>query len=350
MREYYLREAHMQRSRKTFFVSAGVAVAAIGIVLLTYGIFRHAATTHASPVPDLFSALPTGAPTLAYIDLAAMRASSFYQHRPDKGPIAVPNQDYSDFMRSTGFDFEKDLERVVVASWPPDAPNGPRKTVAIAEGHFDRAKIRDYALRKGKLDHQQGHEVFLFAANDSKSMNSITFLDDRRIALVAGSSIAPLFETHADPAGGDPVRERAARLDGAAAFVITHVPPIPSNAAGAGTQAAGAAQFLGLARSVQWVTFAARPEGDNLRVSLEGECDNTADAMQVKTALELMRMFGRAGLDSAKNKQSMDPAALAMLQTLLTGAEVTQAAERVRILVEVTPDVWRLGGPAKTRQ
>jgi hypothetical protein len=46
----------------------------------------------------------------------------------------------------------------------------------------------------------------------------------------------------------------------------------------------------------------------------------------------------------------MDPAALAMLQTLLTGAEVTQAAERVRILVEVTPDVWRLGGPAKTRQ
>jgi hypothetical protein len=61
-------------------------------------------------------------------------------------------------------------------------------------------------------------------------------------------------------------------------------------------------------------------------------------------------MFGRAGLDSAKNKQSMDPAALAMLQTLLTSAEVTQAAERVRILVEVTPDVWHLGGHAKTPQ
>jgi hypothetical protein len=101
---------------------------------------------------------------------------------------------------------------------------------------------------------------------------------------------------------------------------------------------------------VQWVTFAARPEGDNLRVSLEGECNNATDAVQVKTALELARMFGRAGLDSAKNKQSMDPAALAMLQTLLTSAEVTQAAERVRILVEVTPDVWHLGGHAKTPQ
>jgi hypothetical protein len=340
----------MQLSRKTYFLSTGVAVAAISVVLLTYGFIRHAATAHASPVPELFSSLPIGAPTLAYIDLAAVRASSFYQHRPDKGPIAIPNQEYADFMRSTGFDFEKDLERVVVASWPPDSPNGPRKSVAIAEGHFDRAKIRDYAMRKGKLDHQQGHEVFLFPASDSKSMNSITFLDDRRIALVAGSSIAPLFESHMDAAGGDPVRERAARLDGAAAFVIARVPPIPENAAGSGSQAAGAAQFLVLARSVQWVTFAARPEGDNLRVSLEGECDNATDAVQVKTALELARMFGRAGLDSAKNKQSMDPAALAMLQIMLSSAEVTQAAERVRILVEVTPDVWHLGGHAKTPQ
>jgi hypothetical protein len=58
-------------------------------------------------------------------------------------------------------------------------------------------------------------------------------------------------------------------------------------------------------------------------------------------------MFGRAGLDSPKTRQSMDPATLAMLQTLLTTAEVTQAAERVRTLVEITPDVWKLSGPAK---
>jgi hypothetical protein len=332
----------MQRSRKTFFVSAAVAVCAVGVSLMTFGIFRHA-TAHASPFPELFSALPAGAPTLAYIDLAAIRGSSFYQRRPDKGPIAVPNQDYSDFMRSTGFDFEKDLERVVVASWPPDASNGPRKSVAIAEGNFDRAKIRDYATHKGKLDHQQGREVFLFPGNDPKTTNAITFLDDRRIALVAGSSIAPLFESHAD-AAGDPVRERAARLDGAAIFLITQVPPIPDNA---GAGAPGGAQMLTLARSVQWLTFAARPEGNDLRVSLEGECDNASDAAQLKTALELMRMFGRSGLEGQKNKQSMKPATLAMLENMLSTADVTQAAERVRILVEVTPDVWKLGGPAK---
>jgi hypothetical protein len=337
----------MQRSRKTFFFSAGVAVAAISALLLAYGGFRRDATAHASPAPDLISALPAGAPTLVYMDLAAVRASSFYQHRADKGPIAIPNQDYADFVNSTGFDFEKDLERVVIASWPAGSPKEPRKSVAIAEGHFDRAKIRDYAMRKGKLDHQQGRDVFLFPTGDRMGINSLTFLDDRRIALVAGPSISPLFGGRTDSPVSDPVRQRAIRLDGAAAFMITHLPPIPDNAGGTGMQGAASAQFLNLARSVQWITLAARPEGDNLRISLEGECDNGTDAQQLKSTLEVMRMFGRAGLDSAKTRQSMDPTALAMLQTLLSNAEVTQAAERVRVLVEVTPDVWHLSGPAK---
>ena len=108
----------MQRSRKTLLLSTRVIVAAIAAGLLFYGSFRRSATAHASPAPELLSALPAGAPTLVYLDLAAVRASSFYQHRADKGPIAIPNQDYAEFVRSTGFDFEKDLDRVVIASWP----------------------------------------------------------------------------------------------------------------------------------------------------------------------------------------------------------------------------------------
>ncbi len=338
----------MSKNWKTRNVGAAVAACAMIACGLFYVSFGRGNTAKASPVPDLLSALPAGAPGLVYIDLAAIRTSSFYQHRPDKGPIAIPNQDYADFIRSTGFDFEKDLDRVVIASWPAGPAKDPGKMVAIAEGRFDRAKIRNYAMLKGKLDHQHGHEVFLFPASGQARMSTLTFLDDRRIALVTGTSVAPLFDSSADASASDPARERAARLDGAAAYMITRVPPIPDNAGGAGSPGgAASAQFLALARSVQWVTLAARPEGDDLRLSLEGECDNGTDAQQLKSALELVRMFGRAGLDSTKNKQSMDPATLAMLQTMLSGAEVTQAAERVRILVEITPDVWHLSGPAK---
>jgi hypothetical protein len=284
-----------------------------------------------------------GAPTLVYLDLAALRASSFYQHRSDKGPIAVPNQDYADFVRSTGFDFEKDLDRVAIASWPASSAKEQRKNVVIADGRFDRAKIRDYAMRKGKLDRQQGHEVFLFPTGDRMGFNSVTFLDDRRIAIVAGPSVAPLLATRS-VVGVDPARERAERLDGAAMFAITRVPPVPENFGPGGAQSA---QLASLARSVQWIALAASPEGANLRISLEGECDNSTDALQLRSALEILRMFGRAGLESPKTSQSMNPATLALLQTLLSTAEVTQSAERVRILVELTPDIFKL---AETRK
>ena len=335
----------MRNPRKTLVLSAGVAVATIAAGLLLYGSFRRSATAHASPAPQLLSALPAGAPTLVYLDLAAVRSSSFYQHRPDKGPIAIPNRDYADFVSSTGFDFEKDLDHVVIASWP--APGKAQsKSVAIAEGRFDRSKIRDYATRKGRLDHQQGHDVFLFPTGDQTGFVSVTFLDDHRIALVSGPSIAPLFANHGDTPGADPAGDRAARLDGAAAFMITRMPPIPDNPGASG--GAPAAQLLSMGRSVQWITLAARPEGDDLRISLEGECDNSTDALQIKTALEVLRMFGRAGLESPKTRQSMDPAALALLQTVLTTAEVTQSAERVRILVELTPDIFKLGETRKS--
>ena len=330
----------MPRSRKTVLVSAGVAAVVIAAALLLYGSFRRGTRAQTSPGLELLSALPAGAPSLIYVDLAAVRASYFYQHRPGKGPIATPNQEYADFVRLTGSDFEKDLNRVAMASWPAPGAKEQTKIVAIAEGRFDRAKIRDYALSKGKLDHQQGREVFLFPMGDRMGTNSIVFLDDHRIAVVSGPSIAPLFAGRSDDPGGDPARERAARLDGAAAFAISRLPAVPVNSAAGG---APAAQLAALMRSIQWVTMAARPEGDNLRVSIEGECDTSTDAQQIKAGLELLRMFGSAGLASPKTRQSMDPATLAFLQTLLTTAEVTQAAERVRILIELTPDVFKLG-------
>jgi hypothetical protein len=330
----------MRRNWTTRSIGAAVAACAIVAGGLFYLSLTRGKTANASPAPELLSALPAGAPTLVYLDLAAVRASSFYQHRPDKGPIAVPNKDYADFVRTTGFDFEKDLDRVVIASWAAPSGKEQTKNVVIADGRFDRAKIRDYSVQKGKVDHQQGHEVFLFPMSGQMGWNSVTFLDDHRIALVAGPSIDPLFAGHSDDPAADPARDRAARLDGAAIFAITRVPPIPDNFAPGGAQST---QLASLARSVQWITLAARPEGDSLRISLEGECDNSTDALQLKSALELLRMFGRAGLESPKTRQSMDPATLTMLQTLLSNAEVTQAAERVRILVELTPDIFKLG-------
>ena len=335
----------MNAKSRTRKVSAAFAVCTTLAGGLFYLSFLRGNTASASPGVDLLSALPPGAPTLVFVDWAAVRSSSFYQHRPDKSPIAIPSPEYADFVSATGFDFEKDLDRVVVASWPGSSLKEPRRNVVIAEGRFNRAKISEYASRMGKLDRQQGRDVYHFAADDHSHPESMTFLDDHRVAFVDGPSIAPLFAT--DTAAGaspDPARQRAARVDGAAAFMIMPVPPIPQ---GAGSP--GASQFIELARSVQWITLAARPEGDDLRVSLDGECDNASNAQAVKSTLEVLRMLGNAGLENPKTVQSMNTASLAMAKSLLNTAEVTQSAERVRILLNITPEIFKLSEARKSQ-
>jgi hypothetical protein len=315
-------------------------------------------SAHPSPALEILSQVPAGAPTVVYIDLAAFRASSFYQNRPDHSPLTVPDVDYANFVQATGFDFEKDLDRVLIASWPQSLAQEQNKTGVIAEGRFDRQKIHDYSMKNGKLDRQQGHDVFLFparapaGARSAKSpmesrWNSLVFLDDHRIAMMEGSNIGAMLAPHdAADFAADPVRERAARVDGAALFLISRVPSIPDNFAPGGMQSA---TFAGLVRSVQWITLAARPEGENLRVSLEAECLTDADARQLQSALETLRTLGRAALESPKTRQSTDPATLGVLETLLKTADITETAERLRILVEVTPDILKLSGPQKKR-
>jgi hypothetical protein len=355
----------MQGSRKTVIIAACITVFAIAAAALAYSIFRRSGLADASPAPELLSEVPAGAPTLIYADLAAIRASTFYQQRPDKGPIAIPDHDYADFVQSTGFDFEKDLDRVVIASWPAGlSPNQNKKdqkqTVVVAEGRFDRRKIHDYAARKGKIDHQAGREVFLFPTDNQAGLpaarlpdgqgqagwNSIFFLDDHRIAIVEGPSIAPLLAQHDDGSVADPARERATRVAGSAIFAISRVPPIPDNYSPGGVQSA---QLMNLVRSVHWVTLAARPEGNDLRVSLEGECQTPTDARELQAALEVFRLFGRAGLESSKTRESMDPVTFGVLESVLKTADVSASAERVRILVEFTPDILKLGGVSKAQ-
>ncbi|MBZ5645492.1 MAG: hypothetical protein LAO19_22265 [Acidobacteriia bacterium] len=376
----------MQRSRKTILIAGGLMVFVMAGALLVYSGFGRGEAADTSPVPELLSQVPSDAPTLVYADLAAIRESAFYQHRPDRGPIAVPDREYADFVQSTGFNFEKDLDRVAIASWPSGLAPEKKQTVLIADGRFDRRKIHDYALRKGKLDRQAGHDVFLFPSDgvpageafsgnpstgnapgvnapavkphtgnapgaDSASAkqpnwNSVTFVNDHRIAIVEGASIAPLLGHQDIVAGGDSARDRAARVAGAAVIAITRVPAIPQNYSPGGVQSA---QLLNLARSVQWITLAARPEGNDLRVSLEGECQSATGARQLQAALELFRLIGRAGLESPKTRQSMDPATLQVLESVLKSADVSASAERVRIQVELTPDIFNIGVTGKSK-
>ena len=149
-----------------------------------------------------------------------------------------------------------------------------------------------------------------------------------------------------DPAV-DPARERAARVDGAAAFMITRVPPIPDTAGGAECReprpqidepgAIGAVGHAG--RRPRATTCAFRSRGN---------------VTTARTPYNSSPHWNSCGCSRARPwkvqdaNQSMDTATLASLQTVLTSAEVTQAAERVRILLELTPDILKFGENTQT--
>ena len=130
------------------------------------------------------------------------------------------------------------------------------------------------------------------------------FLNDHRIALVEGASIAPLFAHSLDKRRRPGARTSRAR-GRRGALRSAACPRFPTISLPAGVQSA---QLANLARSVQWVTLAARPEGDNVRISLEGECATPTDARQLQSALEILRLFGQAALQNPKTSQTMDPA------------------------------------------
>ena len=325
----------------------------------------HEAGAAGSP-PELLSQLPPGAFAVIFLDLDSVRKSRFYQDRPDRAPLTIPDRDYANFIQATGFDFEKDLDRALIAFWPQASPSEKNRTIILAEGRFDRRKIHDYAMRVGKVDRQQGRDVFLFPADNPQSgpqtapqrgpqsaprrgpqqWNALVFLDDHRVAIIDGTDIAPLLAAHPQDSAGDPLRERVARVAGASVFAVSRVPAIPDNFAFGGMQSATLASMI---RSVQWITLAALPQDDTVRVSLEGECNTESDAKQLQSTLEVFRAFGQAGLASPKTRQQIDPTVYSILQTLLQTADISQSGERVRVRMELTADSLKSNGSQKTQ-
>jgi hypothetical protein len=324
-------------------VATAVLAAVAGTAMMGYFYAQRSNSAQASPLPDLLAQIPGGAPTLIYVDLAAVRQSGFYQHRGAFSPSVVPDNTYKDFVQATGFDFEKDLDRVVIAGWPESVPGEHKKSIAVAEGRFDRKKIRDYVQRGGKIEQQEGHDVLLFQGSKSAEWNSLTFLNDHTVALVQGPSIAPALGASLSTPSRDPTRERATHVAGADIFLITRMPSIPDNF-GAGVLQS--APVTNLFRSVQWLSLAARPEGDNLLVSLEGECATGTDARQLQSGLETLRLFAQAGLGKQR-LQTQNESSRKLWESLLKTVAITQTGERVRIVLEVPPEVLNYTSPKK---
>jgi hypothetical protein len=306
--------------------------AAISAAVLYY-LRRGLSAAQTATVPGLISLAPSDAPHLIYIDLTTLRSSPFLAQLMARAPAPTLEREYADFVHTTGFDYSRDLDRIVLTVQPGSPAN---LTVALAEGRFDREKISSYALRSGKKERQNGVEVYVVPAGTPAKVITFAFLGVNRVAIADGPSLASVLAPRPSGAFDSAMRERIARLAGSAFFAVGQLGPVPENFSFAGVRSD---QLTNLMRSLRWFSLAARPEGDRLKVAVEGECDTAESARQLAGTLEGLRLLGQAALADTKTRQRLLPQTAELVETLLRLAEVSRDDQRVRLHVELTSEM-----------
>src|SRR5271156_1692461 len=132
-----------------------LAVILVGAMVF-YGYQRWGSSVSRSP-NDVLRHMPADASAVLYIDLDALRQSPFLAELYKWAPQPKTDADYSQFLQSTGFNYERDLDRVSIAL----LKHGQESTLLIvAEGRFDRKKISAYASQTGTRESRGGKEIF----------------------------------------------------------------------------------------------------------------------------------------------------------------------------------------------
>ncbi len=286
---------------------------------------------------EMLSLMPADPSVVVFLDLEQFRKSTFLPRLLAWLPHDSVEEDYAQFVKATGFNYERDLDRAAIAF----TRQGTRSTMyAIAEGRFDRKKLEEYAKQSGHSFNEKGLQVFSLNLKNSPRPSYFAFLQDDRIVLTDDPGYALLFLQKAGYEGKKDWQEHFSRLAGSAVFAVMRE---DATTAAAMEQAPGgfrSPQLVTLLSQLQWVTFGGKPEENNLRVVIEGESTAESTLNQLKEFLQGMLIMAQAGLNSAQNRKQMDPQLRQAYLELLKSADVEKVdrgtGKSVRVVFEVT--------------
>ena len=290
-------------------------------------------------VPDVLSELPPDAPGVGYIDVAALRK---LQDSPLAAMLGLANsnpasdRDYADFVRGTGFDYTRDLDKAAIAFWPasrlsPANSLDADRVVTIAEGRFDQPKIQAYALRTGHLVTHGDQSIYEVPGNPPVAFE---FLSPTRIILASGKDPAGLLGPFKSGSRDPATQALIDRVAGAPLFAVARTDNLPPTFY---DNFRSSPQLEGLARNIQGLTLAGEPKANDLQLSLDAECDSTTRAIAMSTLLDGLRMIGSMALSDPKTRQQMTREQAAFATALLSQTKISHQDRWVRLTLDVTP-------------
>jgi hypothetical protein len=287
----------------------------------------------------VLSVMPPDASTVLFADLAELRRTPFAAEFYNWIPKSQADAEYAQFLRETGFDYERDLDRVAIAIIKGEKES---KLFAVAEGRFDRKKIEAYAFRSGTREPRGGREIFSVPLSGSARKISFAFLSREKVALTDAGDLAPFLAPLPNSDDAREWRERFTRVAGSPVFAVMRQDAAAGSALASRTMGGfQSPQLSALLDQLQWITLAGKPQDKTLRIVAEGECASEQTERQLADLLNGLLLLAQAGLSSSQTRQQLDPRIRDAYLDLLKGADVSRLDRRetksVRVTFDVTP-------------
>src|ERR1700722_16448925 len=297
---------------------------------------------------------PNGTIGVVYIDVAELRQSPFAQKLFAWAPKPQADPDYARFIQDTGFDYERDLDRVAYAA----AKRGSQSTwFAIADGTFDRKKLTAYLVKVATVQTRNDSDIYSFAPSGAEASRGapagaptspppqlfLSFIADGRVAATNDPDLGALL-AQKNPSGDLPAwQTHFTLLAGSPVFIVMRQDTATVNSLA--SQAPGGLQSPELAAlfaQLDWLTLAAQPQPESLRIVSEGESPSDTVAHQLSDMLNGLLILAQTGFNDPKARAQINPQARAAYLDVLKSAEITridrQDAKAVRVVFEVTSE------------
>jgi len=287
----------------------------------------------------LLAQMPGDASAVIYIDFKESRNAPFFSALYKWAPKPQADAEYAQFLNATGFDYERDLDRIAIATQKHSRESD---LFAVAEGRFDRRKIAAYAARFGTIAKQNSYDIYSVPMSDASRRITFVFLRDNRIALTDGANFSALLTAPAKTMDTAEWRTRFERLAGSPIFAVMRQDAATGSALAA--EAPGglrSPQLATLLDSLEWITVAAKPQDSGLRIVADGESRSDTTIKQLTDALGGIVQLAQIGLNETKTRNQLDPRTREAYLELLNSADVSKldrgTTQSVRLVFDLTP-------------
>lgn len=328
---------------------------ALAAGLLLFGIagvyaYERYASRSVTEGGDVLRMMPADASAVLFVNLAELRGAPFLAQLYAWAPQPEPDEDYAEFLKETGFNYERDLDRLAIAFQKA----GQDSTFfAVAEGKFDRQKISALATKSGTVEKSGGREIFAVPESGTTKKIYYTFLGNNRVALTDRPDLSKTLTAKKRNEDSTEWRTRFERLGGSPIFAVIRQDAASGEALS--LQAPGgfrSPQISSLLDQLQWITIAGKPENDRLRVVAEGECTSAETTRRLSDLLNGVLVLAESGLSDAKTRRQLDPALREAFLALLKSADVSNLdrgdTKSVRLVLEIAPDFLEAARRAST--